>query len=193
MLPKPSFVHTVSAVPRFFESAFEKMISSRDRLQKLGNLPLFQRFYSNPFLVQESFFLEKKFVQAYKMDDIGPRGSSKLLWQPPRAFFSVRMSNKHGFCRADRVLAASWRLPGCHWRPLAPPGCLLRLPGSPWRPLAAACVDSFWRPWALLGLLGGSLCSLLFLAGLGVFFIVLAGVQISTIFSRSLSSKVFLN
>ena len=30
--------------------------------------------------------------------------------------------------------------------------------------------NSFWRPWALLGLLGGSLCSLLFLAGLGGLF-----------------------
>jgi hypothetical protein len=30
--------------------------------------------------------------------------------------------------------------------------------------------NSFWRPWALLGLLGGSLCSLLFLAGLGPLF-----------------------
>ena len=103
------------------------------------------------------------------MDDIGPRGSSKLLWQPPRTFFSVRMSNKHGLCRADRVLAASWRLPGCPWRPLdAFCGCL-GAPGAPWRLLAAACVDSFWRPWALLGLLG-SLCSILFLAGLGGLF-----------------------
>ena len=30
--------------------------------------------------------------------------------------------------------------------------------------------NSFWQPWALLGLLGGSLCSLLFLVGLGSFF-----------------------
>ena len=30
--------------------------------------------------------------------------------------------------------------------------------------------NSFWRPWALLSLLGGSLCSLLFLAGLGCLF-----------------------
>ena len=37
---------------------------------------------------------------------------------------------------------------------------------------------------------GGSLCGILFW---GFFFIVLAGVQIMTIFSRSLSSKVLLN
>jgi hypothetical protein len=155
MLPKPSFLHTVSAVNRFFESAFEKTIFSRDRLHKLRNLQLFSGFIATLFWCTKRFFLEKKFVQAYKMDDIGPRGSSKLLWQPPRTFFSVRMSNKHGLCRADRVLAASWRLPGCPWRPLAAFCGCLGAPGAPWRLLAAACVDSFWRPWALLGLLGG--------------------------------------
>ena len=52
--------------------------------------------------------------------------------------------------------------------------------------------NSFWRPWGLLGLLGGSLCSFLFLA-VFLFFIVSAGVQIRTIFSRILSPKVLLN
>ena len=38
MLPKPSFLHTVSAENRFFEHALKKMIFSRDRLQKLRKL-----------------------------------------------------------------------------------------------------------------------------------------------------------
>ena len=98
-----------------------------------------------------------------------------MLWHPPRALFSVRMSNKHCFCRADRLLAASWRVHGCPgwplaapggpWRPLAAawvplaapggpwrlPGCPWRLPGCPWRPLATSggsrffLVSSFWQ------------------------------------------------
>ena len=44
--------------------------------------------------------------------------------------------------------------------------------------------NSFWRPWALLGLLGGSLCSLLFLAGLGFFFSSFWQVSKSGRFSR---------
>ena len=55
MLPKPSFLHTVSAENRFFESAFEKTSFSRYRLQKLRNLLFFQRFYSITFWRKSSF------------------------------------------------------------------------------------------------------------------------------------------
>ena len=44
MLPKPHFLHTVSAQSRYFQSAFEKTIFVRDQMQKFTNLPLFQLF-----------------------------------------------------------------------------------------------------------------------------------------------------
>ena len=60
MLPRPKFLHTVSAESRFFESAFEKTIFIRDRLQKLRNLSLLQVFYSITFLVQKTLLSREK-------------------------------------------------------------------------------------------------------------------------------------
>ena len=50
--------------------------------------------------------------------------------------------------------------------------------------------NSSWRPWGLLGLLGGSLGCLLVW---WLFFIVLAGVQIMTIFCSGLYAQMLQN
>ena len=60
MLPKPSFLHTVSAENRFFKSPFEKTISSRDRVQKLRTLAFLFWFYSLSFFGKKTLSSRKK-------------------------------------------------------------------------------------------------------------------------------------
>ena len=109
------------------------------------------------------------------MDEIGPRGSEKLLWQLSRAFFRCACPNNIVFVdwiACQGAFWARWRFlalpggssrlagclcvplgaPGCPWRPLAAPGppcCPLAAPGGPWRLLAAPGVP--WRPLAAPG------------------------------------------
>ena len=152
------FLHTVSVENRFFESSFEKTISSRDRLQKLRNLSLFHLFYSITFLMPKRFFLEKKFVKVFKIVKIGPQGSGKLLWQLSRAFFRCACPNNIVFVERIACQGAFWapwrflalpggssRLAGCLCVPLGAPAA----PGGPWRPLVPPGAP--WRPLVVPG------------------------------------------
>ena len=91
------------------------------------------------------------------MDEIGPRGSDKLLWQLSRAFFRCACPNNTVFVERIACQGAFWvpwrfqalpgsssRLAGCL---CVPPGC----PWCPWRPLAAP-----GAPWCPLAAPGGS-------------------------------------
>jgi hypothetical protein len=169
MLPKPSFLHTVSAESRCFESAFEKTIFIRDRLQKLRNLLLFQLFYSITFLMPKTLLSRENVCPCVQNGRNRTPRVGKVAVAAVPCVFSVRMSKKHCFCPADRLsrcilgslalpggssrlagcLCVPLGAPGCPWRPLAAPGapwCPLAAPGGSWRFLAAA-----WLPLAAPG------------------------------------------
>ena len=147
-------------------------------MQKLINLTLSQLFYSITFLVQKTLLSREKVCLRIKNGRFRTPRVDKVAVAAVPCVFSVRMANKHCFCPADGVLAASGRLPGGPWHPpaafggclgapVAPGGCLgapvapggcLVAPGGPWRPLAApgGCLGAPGAPGSLWRLLAAA-------------------------------------
>ena len=151
--PKPSFLHTVSAESRCFESTFKKTIFIRDRLQKLRNLSLFQLFYSITFLVEKTLLSREKNCPGVQNGRFRtPRVAKVAVAAVPCVFFDAHVEitlflssgslvKVHfGLPGASwRLLAAGWLLPGVPWCPLVPPG-------DPWWPLVVT-----WQNLSVIG------------------------------------------
>ena len=90
----------------FSKARLKKRFSAETVCKSCETCHFFSCFIASRFWCENRFFLEKKLVWVSRMDEIGSRGSEKLLWQLSRGLFSVHMSQNHCFYRADGSMAA---------------------------------------------------------------------------------------